>query len=223
MPVTARTLLARLALEPYALGMRIGAAAGAVVIAAGACGSAVATTRSQCGPSGAKTLAVDRVARVYATGGNVYGCADAGGHTYLLAANNSRPGQPHIGQVALAGIDVAYGKTTSGVDTATATVTVRRLDSGRTLRSLAAMSQPVGPESFQSVDSIVVKKDGAVAWIASAHSIVRNSSQIEVDRVDGRGRSTLDTNSGIDSISLRLHGSALSWTDSGQPQAGTLD
>jgi hypothetical protein len=134
-----------------------------------------------------------------------------------------RPGQPRAGKLALAGVLVAYGETMSGVDTASAQVIVRRLDNGRTLRGLAAMSQPVGPESFQSVDSIVVKADGAVAWIAVAHSIIRQSAQTEVDRADQRGRSTLDTGSGIDSSSLRLRGSSLTWRHGGGTRSARLD
>lgn len=214
--------------------MRMGCAVAGILIATTACGSSAAAppaasptkrahpAAARCGPGSANTLAIDRVARVYEAKGSVYGCSDAVGHSYLLAADGLRPGQPHIGKLALAGGDVAYGETTSGVDTASATVTVRRLDDGQTLRSLAAMNQPVGPESFQSVDSIAVRPDGAVAWIATARSIIRHSGQIEVDRADRRGHSTLDTASGIDATSLRLRGSALSWRDGGTTRTATL-
>ncbi|MBV8430905.1 MAG: hypothetical protein JO244_07085 [Solirubrobacterales bacterium] len=148
--------------------MRTGVIVAGILLVGAGWGSAAATASAQCGPRGAKTLAADRVARIYESGGSVYGCTDSSAHSYLLAANQSRPGQPHITKLALAGVDVAYGETTSGVDTASATVTVRRLDTGKTVRNLAAMTQPVGPEAFQSVDSIVVRKDGGVAWIASA-------------------------------------------------------
>jgi hypothetical protein len=182
-----------------------------VVVVIAACGSSAATASAQCGPSGAKTLAADHLARVYTSKGSIYGCANTVRHSYLLARSSRRPGQPQIGTLALAGVVVAYGETMTGVDTASAQVVVRRLDNGRTLRSLAAMNQPIGPESLQSVDSIVVKADGAVAWIATAHSIIRHRAQAEVDRDDRRGRSTLDTGSAIASTSLRLSGSSLSW------------
>lgn len=202
--------------------MRKGGVAAATLILTAACGPALATASAQCGPSGAHTLAADSRARVYASGGSVYGCANSSGHSYLLAANQSRLGQPRVGKIALAGVDAAYSETSHGVDTASATVTVRRLDTGRTLRSLAATTQPVGPESFQSVDSLVVKADGSVAWIVVAPSIVRHSSQIEVDRADRRGEATLDTGRGINSSSLRLNGSSLSWRDGGTLRSSTL-
>jgi hypothetical protein len=159
---------------------------------------------------------------VYESKGSIYGCATAGQRSYLLARDSLRPGQPHAGRFALAGVVVAYGETRSGVDTASAEVIVRRLDSGRTLRSLAALTQPVGPESFQSVDSVVVKSDGAVAWIAVARSINGHGAQAEVDRADRRGQSRLDSGPGIDSGSLRLRGSALSWHHAGARRTARL-
>ncbi len=107
----------------------------------------------------------------------------------------------------------AYGFTTSGVDTGFAEVIVRRLDDGRQLRVAPATMKPLAPESFQSVDSVVVKLDGAVAWTAHASSIIRRGTDIEVERADARGHALLDSGSGpgIDVHSLRLHGSTLSW------------
>lgn len=202
--------------------MRNGAFVAAIVAVTAACGSGAARAESHCGPSGARTMATDSVARVYSIGGTVYGCSDASGHSYTLATDQSRLGQPHIGKVALAGVDAAFSETRSGVDTASSTVTVRRLDTGRTLRSLAAVTQPVGPESFQSVQSLVVKPDGSTAWIVVTDSIVRHRSQIEVDRADRRGEATLDTGPGINASSLRLSRSVLSWRDGGGARTSTL-
>jgi hypothetical protein len=225
--------------------MRTGCAIGAIVIATAACGSSSAapqatssppsTTASapasappgsaataHCGPGSAKTLAANRRARVYSTSQGVYGCATPGTRSYLLAQNSLRPGQPRISKLALAGVMVAYGATTNGVDTAGAEVTVRRLDNGRTFRSLPAMTQPIGPESFQAVTSIVVRSNGAVAWIAVARSIIRHSTQGEVDRADHRGRATLDRGSGIDSTSLHLTGTVLTWRHAGATRTDRL-
>jgi hypothetical protein len=193
-----------------------------IVVVIAACGSSSATASAQCGPSAARTLAANRLARVYTSKGSTYGCANAVRRSYLLSHGSFRPGRPRIGKLALAGTVVAYGETITGVDTAGAQVIVRRLDNGQTLRSLAAMSQPLGPESFQSVDSIVVRSDGAVAWIAMARSIIRHSTQTEVDRADRRGRATLDAGSGIDSASLRLTGSSLSWRHGGVRRTARL-
>jgi hypothetical protein len=67
-----------------------------------------------------------------------------------------------------------------------------------------------------------VRADGAVAWIGVARSIIRHTSQVEVDRADRRGRSTLDTGSGVAPASLRLRGFTLSWRDAGAARTASL-
>jgi hypothetical protein len=150
----------------------------------------------------------------------VYGCA---GRSYLLGTYRPRLGQARITRVALAGTVTAYAVTRSGVDTSMAQVIIRRLDNGRTLHSLGAVAQPIGPESFQRVGSLVVKADGAAAWIASASSIVRHGMEVEVDRVDRRGERTLDGGPDIKPASLRLHASRLSWRHASAARMATLE
>jgi hypothetical protein len=124
--------------------------------------------------------------------------------------------------VALAGVDVAYGVTRSEVDTISAQVVVRRLDDGRTVHDTNATTRALGPEFFESVGAVVVKADGAVAWIATGGSIIRQGRETELDRIDSRGEATLDTGSGIETSSLRLRGSRLSWRHSGASRSATL-
>lgn len=203
------------------MAMRPGALATAVVMASFAFVSAAAA-RTGCGPPAAKTLATDSLARVYSTNGSVYGCADSAARSYLLAADQSRPGQAHIGRLALAGVDVAFGESTSGVDTLSAEVIVRRLDDGRTLHDVSATTGPLPAEGFQSVQAIVVKPDGAVAWIAEGGSIVSHANTEEVDRIDRRGEATLEANAGFDFRELRLQGSRLSWRHENVVRTATL-
>jgi hypothetical protein len=113
--------------------------------------------------------------------------------------------------VALAGAVVAYGLESCGVDTGSAVVIVERLATGRKLRTLPATTGALAPESYQRVGSLVVRPDGAVAWIGTASSIVRSSRSIEVHRADGRGQVELDSGLAIDPSSMRLHGTTLSW------------
>jgi hypothetical protein len=142
---------------------------------------------------------------------------------YLLGHSSlTRPGQGRVGVVALAGVDAAYSLTRMGVDTASAQVVVRRLDTGRTLHAVSATTKPLGPEFFQSVGAIVVKPDGAVAWIATGGSIIRRGKETEVDRLDRRGQAAVDTGARIDVQSLRLRGSQLSWRDGGAMRSATL-
>jgi hypothetical protein len=101
-------------------------------------------------------------------------------------------------------------------------VIVRRLDNGRTLQALSATTEPLGPEFFQSVEAIVVKPDGAVAWVAEGGSIIRHSNTEEVDRVDRRGEATLESSAKLDLRTLRLRGSRLSWRQGNFVRTATL-
>jgi hypothetical protein len=124
--------------------------------------------------------------------------------------------------VALAGTTVAYGLETCGVDTGSSEVIVRRLTDGRTLKTVAATTGPQAPESYQLVGSVVVKRDGALAWIGVDDSFIRHSQEVEVHRVDRRGEAELDSGAAIEHGSLRLHGSTLTWRDGAATKSATL-
>jgi hypothetical protein len=183
----------------------------------------VRASRRVCGPAGvgARTLASDALARVYAVGQAVYGCAAGGGRSIRLGDTARSLKEGRAGPIAVAGTVAAYGFTRFGVDTATTEVMVRRLTDGATLSELPA-SQVVGPESFQSVGSIVVKPGGAVAWIGSDTSILGHRTRDEVHAARGSSDSLLDSGPGIVPGSLRLDGSALSWRDGGVTRHAAL-
>jgi hypothetical protein len=214
--------------------MRMGCAAAALVIATAACGKSAASptgpsTRAvrpavaACGPRAARTLAANRRARIYAAGGGVFGCATGTGHAYLLGQGApGRPGQDRVGRYALAGVDAGYAVGRMGVDTLSVQVVVRRLDTGQVLHEASATTQPPGPEFFQSVEALLVKADGAVAWIADSGSIVRHTHDREVVRLDRRGEARLDSGLGIYPPSLRLSGSRLTWRNRGALRSATL-
>jgi hypothetical protein len=204
---------------------RCGIACGLIALAA--CGSSLGKTSggsasASCGPAGAKTLAIDRQARVYESGGNVYGCSTASRRSYRLGASARSIREGRAGPVALAGTDVGYGYTVYGVDTVSAQVLVRDLATGKQLRSEPATTGPARVESVESVDSVVVKPDGAVAWIGQSGSVVSGPTNTEVDRADARGLAKLDTGSGIDPHSLRLHGATVTWRHNGSSRSASL-
>jgi hypothetical protein len=181
----------------------------AVTIGAPAAGAAV-----PCGPARAHTLAGDRTARVYASGQSVFGCAKGGGRSYHLGSSSRTIDQPHVGPVAVAGDLAAYGATQSGVDTVSASVVVRRLTDGVQLRDEPATTKPVGAEFFESVGSVVVRADGAVAWISAAGSVISGQAkEVEVNRTDRGGRTLLDSGPSIKPQSLRRHGAHITWRD----------
>jgi hypothetical protein len=204
------------------------------VVSVAACGASSAAPQppassqasgptARCGPAGARTLAASRLARVYSLRGSVYGCSVKGHQSYRLGHASRSIREGRVGPVAAAGEAAAYGLTQYGVDTVSASVIVRRLRDGKQVRGLAATSKALGPESFESVDSIVVNRTGAVAWIAEGGSVISgHRREVEVDRADARGHSVLDSGAGIDSGSLRLHGSTISWRDGAATPSATL-
>jgi hypothetical protein len=193
------------------------------------CGSSLASSQARtgapdsaaCGPAGAQTVASNQVARIYDRNGAVYGCSTRTGRTFRLGSSTPTIGQGRVQPTALAGADAAYGLTSHGVDTATTQVVVRRLGDGKVLHTAVAVSRNTGAESFQSVTALVVKSDGAVAWIGGSRSIGGRQA-LEVHRIDSRGQAVLDRGAGIAPRSLRLRSSRLSWLDSGRQRSAAL-
>lgn len=215
--------------------MRLRCGLWGLAIAIAACGSSSASPQAvpsspaprsspaQCGPPSAHTLAASHLARVYALSGGVYGCS-LGGHRSFRLGNEARSiREGRVGPLAVAGRDVAYGLTRYGVDTLSATVIVERLSDGKQLHNSSATTKPLGPEFFQSIESIVVRSDGAVAWVANAGSIISGRpAEVEVTRADSRGQLLLDTGAGIDPRSLRLHNSTVIWRHGSATRSATL-
>jgi hypothetical protein len=101
-------------------------------------------------------------------------------------------------------------------------VTVLRLTDGKQLASVPATSPP-GVESFQRVDSLVLKSNASVAWIAEGSSIISHGHPLlELRKLDTRGESLLDSGTGVHTDSLQLHRSTLRWRDGTQTRTVTL-
>jgi hypothetical protein len=66
---------------------------------------------------------------------------------------------------------------------------------------------------------IVVKNDGAVAWI---NDTVQEENRFEVHAFDATGERVLAVGSNIAPESLALAGSTLYWTQGGKPFSATL-
>jgi hypothetical protein len=174
-----------------------------------------------CGPASAQTLAVSRQARVYLSSGRVYGCAIAAGRSYHLGAGQRSLREGRVGVITVAGRYAGYGLSSFGVDTVSAQVVVRNLATGNVRHEAPAASRVV-VESFQSIDSIVLKPDGAVAWISQVGSVISHGRYLEVHRIDSRGQALLDSGAAIVSRSLRLHGSTVTWRDGSKARSASL-
>jgi len=175
-----------------------------------------------CGPSGARTLAADARARVYVAGGRVLGCARGGAARYVLGRSTSCLGGALAGPVAVAGTRVAVAVKRCGVDTGRSEVLVRRLDNGQVLGTQPATSSALGAESYVTVSAIVLARNGAVAWITEAASIVSRRRAIQVHAWAAAGTRILDSGAAIGARSLRLTGALVRWRDGGRLRSARL-
>ena len=206
-----------------------------LVAALGVAGASAATSRHtrhrhrrhhhgfSCPPSGTVTIASSPSARVYRVGeepfGGVFGCVIGGTASYELAPG----GQTHATPVVLVGQLAAYGLSSFGVDTGTTSVVVRRLSDGAQLLDVPAVAKPYPlVEAVQGVTGLVLAPDGAVAWIGQEHSLGTGQTVTEVVKDDASGETVLDSGAGIDTSSLQLSGSTVTWLDAGVTKTATL-
>jgi hypothetical protein len=168
------------------------------------------------------TLAQSDSARVYSRSGAVYGCAVRHGAVYKLGSSSLCIGTSRAAPVALAGRLVAYGLETCGVDTGSTVVIVRRLTDGKRLHDDPATVLPNGPESYQTVHSLVLNARGDDAWISTASSLGSHATATEVHEHGTNGFGLLDSGTGIDPGSLRLKRSKLTWLHGGKRRSATL-
>ena len=196
-----------------------------------ACGATAVATASlppahhspaRCGARKGHTLAANPAARVYVLHGVVYGCAGNGGHPYRLGFSRRCPLSTCVGRIVLAGPLVAYEEQDFGVDTVGAGIDVRDLRDGKLRVQDPAVSNVPGPESFAGVEAIVLRRDGAVAWIGEVSSVGHPNTVYEVHRVDSTGQTLLDSGAKINAKSLRLHGATITWSDGGHTHSATL-
>ena len=71
----------------------------------------------------------------------------------------------------------------------------------------------------------MLKPDGSLAWVGSTKQTLggrRGPLTPEVGACDSTGEHLLDSSAGIDLQSLALHGSTLTWTDSGETHSAIL-
>jgi hypothetical protein len=148
-----------------------------------------------------------------------YACSRDGHRGYLLGfeLTASSRGVGGIESITLAGPVIAYDEADDlSEDRGSSNIIyVRNLVTGRLIHKL-----PTGPTASSGglAPKIVVKTDGAAAWVNGASGLVH-----EVYAVDRHGRRLLDGGSGIEPHSLQLHGSTISWIDDGTRKTAPLD
>jgi len=210
------------------------------VMAAPADARARKVAPTPCPPSHSRVLLADAQAQVFLapesglTGPyrprEIDGCAYGHDGVSVLGEPLGLPdpqGNSGVSRETLAGAIVAYefssepgfGSRGGGA----ALVVVRDLRSGRVLHKVPTGTPSVPRAAGIGLGpalSLVVKSDGAVAWIVSAG--FRNG-YYQVHALDGSGSRTLATGRSIDPHSLALAGSTLYWTQEGKPFSSALN
>jgi hypothetical protein len=164
-------------------------------------------------------LVADAQAEVYEAEGLVenemFACAYASGHAYALGSKSEfgPGGGGGIEKEVLSGVVVAY----ESIDEITGgnshwLVIVRNLRTGRVLHRANSTG------GF--VQDLVLKTDGAVAWIVDTRFLPDEYAVVALDKT---GIRTLASGPSVAPSSLALTASTLYWTQNGKPFSATVD
>jgi hypothetical protein len=170
-----------------------------------------------CRPSGSHTVLANRVARVYTIQSRVsgvgtvyYGCVySTRRRTLLETADFPKP-------MRLTGTTLADAEETGdSIEIFVTDLRRGRQIYGDRIEGTPYYDQPV-------LKALVLKANGAIAWIIEGvdHSLTPPNG--EVGRHDRRGRQTLDIAPDGQLRALRLTGSTLSWTHGGVARTSNL-
>jgi len=160
-----------------------------------------------------------------------YGCVHGHKHAYALGAYNPEclsgafGGCASVEQLVLAGPIVAYGEAFGDEHESSYRVFVRDLRTGRILHNVPTGTPNTPSRSMVGVGPatvIVVKNDGAVAWIAQSRPRTEPPAEYEVHALDSTGSRVLAAGPGVDPSSLALAGNTLYWTEGGKPASTVL-
>ncbi len=163
----------------------------------------------------------------------IFGCAYGHRHVYRLGFpyQASAEGAVGIRQETLAGPIAAYESSSAEGDNGQGRidwiVVVRDLRSGRVLHKVptgTAVGTPNVPKPTAigagPTVAIIVKSDGAVAWLN--HAAPWNGTY-QVHELDKSGNRQVAEGPDIDPSSLALAGSTLYWTQGGKPFSASLN
>jgi hypothetical protein len=170
----------------------------------------------------AHVLKADRLAELYTAPEDpeypeflgVYGCAYKNKSSYLLG-NVPEPNVGGPGSGAGVSLEVLTGTVVADwYADSPGSIAVRNLVNGRVLhRIFAPDNENIGP-----VSALVVKRDGAVAWISEPLA----GGPIQVHAVDKTGSRLLASSEIIEPKSLALMGSTLYWAEAGKRKSAVL-
>jgi hypothetical protein len=198
------------------------------------------TAPGKCPPAHAHLIVADSQAQVYvrpeSTGlsgpfenEEIYGCAYGRRRAYGLGLPYvaTSTGANGVRMETLAGPIAAYeAASASGAQGQAKTISwrvvVRDLRSGRVLHDVPTGTPKANPFAVGvgRTLAIVVKSDGAVAWIAQAPPY---EGTYQVHALDKSGSRLLASGAEVDPSSLAIGGSTLYWTQGGKPMSAPLN
>lgn len=188
---------------------------------------------TKCPQPGSHVVLADAQAQVYVTaeGTTVRGCVRGRRRSYTLGEFYEEACSPSgcggVTLETLAGTMVAYEELFSGGRQLSYAVFVLDLRTGRLLHQVptGVLVKPLplhvgsGPAA-----NIVVKSDGAVAWIAENEELSgKEVAYYELHAVDKTGSRVLASGPNIDTSSLKLTGSTLHWKQGGKRASAVLN
>jgi hypothetical protein len=167
---------------------------------------------------------------------SVYGCSYKAKRFDLLGEVPESVGTPvgtrGVRLETLAGTMAAYEEGSGGPTGASWLVDVRNLATGKLVHRVPS-GTPAHPEPPRTehgltvthvgigpVESLVVKSDGAVAWIVQTS---RENGTYQVHILDKTGSRVVAEGPEVERHSLALAGSTLYWTQGGKPMSASLN
>ncbi len=185
---------------------------------------------ARCTPSHPHAFVANAHAVVYLGYEEIEACAYGYRRSYIVGSlpYGDAVAAGGVFDVTLAGATLAYEEFRSyggneGPDTEKNLVVVRDLRSGRILHrvptGVPAKPQRHGETGIGRTTGLVVKNDGAVAWIVST---AEELGGYQVHAVDNSGSRVLASGENIDPSSLALVGSRLYWMQGGVPASAVL-
>ncbi|MFL5895381.1 MAG: calcium-binding protein [Thermoleophilaceae bacterium] len=182
-----------------------------------------------CRPPGSNTLATTATARVFSLTVEretyTYGCLLGVRGLMELGGMSEFGDSDFVDLLQLAGPYAGFAYSYQGPASSYTQVHVVDLRSGAVVHVGGA--GPDNGDDNGAVTDLVMKPNGSVAWIGAGltwNAATRQNERVTiVGKIDTGGYAELDRGDDIDAGSLRLDGSALSWTNAGRPRTATLD
>jgi hypothetical protein len=190
--------------------------------------------QARCPPGHTHPVTADAQAQVYQVfspePAEIFGCAYGDRHAYFLGGPDvsDAEGGGDETHYTLGGANVAFESgrfrdfPAQGQPGAEYYVQVENLRTGRRIDKVPTGTSSAGQVGFGPVVTLIVKSDGAVAWIAENGLEREPAMSFEVHALDKTRSRLLASGPGIDPHSLALTGSTLYWTQGGKPMSTSL-